>query len=138
MFPLDRPPVDLPIGSFRLVFPVGSFLLDLSRWICPGVIHSHYVLFTGVYFPFDIFPLTNSVWIFPLGSFALDISCWIISRSTCNREDYATIDNAEVLDDVYLVASCTSGPTALPAGWRLADWDASVAMVRHDFRSNSA
>lgn len=45
------------------------------------------------------------------------------------REDYATIDNAEVLDDVFVDGSCTLIPQTVPAGWRLADWDAGVAFV---------
>lgn len=46
-----------------------------------------------------------------------------------NREDYATIENAAVLEGVFEDASCTSSPLAVPAGWRLADWDADVAFV---------
>lgn len=52
-----------------------------------------------------------------------------------SSEDYATIDNAVALDDDYLDGSCTSLPTSVPAGWRLADWDASIASVSHGFRS---
>lgn len=48
-----------------------------------------------------------------------------------NREDYATIDNAVVLSSVFEDASCTSSPLVVPAGWRLADWDADVAFVSH-------
>lgn len=46
-----------------------------------------------------------------------------------NSEDYATIDNAVALDDDYEDTSCTLTPTAIPAGWRLAEWDANVAFV---------
>ncbi|CAM9487610.1 unnamed protein product, partial [Ectocarpus fasciculatus] len=46
---------------------------------------------------------------------------------TYNGEDYATIDNAVVFDGDFEDASCTSSPLAVPAGWRLADWDVDVA-----------
>lgn len=46
-----------------------------------------------------------------------------------NREDYATIDNAGVFDIEFGDLSCTLTPQTVPAGWRLADWDASVAFV---------
>ncbi|CAN0440151.1 unnamed protein product, partial [Pylaiella littoralis] len=42
-------------------------------------------------------------------------------------EEYATIDNAEVLDGDYDDNSCTSSPVSVPAGWRIASWDADVA-----------
>eukprot|EP00752_Nemacystus_decipiens_P006046 g5457.t1 len=48
---------------------------------------------------------------------------------TYDGEDYATIDNAEVLDGVFGVESCSSTPLAVPAGWRLADWDEAVALT---------
>lgn len=50
-------------------------------------------------------------------------------RWMCNSEDYATIDNAEVAGYEYSDLSCTSSETSVPAGWRLADWDADVAYV---------
>lgn len=50
-------------------------------------------------------------------------------RYTCNSEDYATIDNAVVTDNIFEDASCTSSPLPVPPGWRLADWDADIAFV---------
>lgn len=71
----------------------------------------------------------------------LDLFCWEFPRSlhlrsdrNCFSEDYATIDNAVVFDDDYEDASCTSAATAVPAGWRLADWNASIGLVS-DFAS---
>eukprot|EP00752_Nemacystus_decipiens_P018377 g16486.t1 len=52
----------------------------------------------------------------------------ITNFATHEGEDYATIDNAEALDDVYGVDSCSSTPLAVPAGWRLADWNPGVAL----------
>lgn len=49
-------------------------------------------------------------------------------------EDYATIDNTVALDGDFLDGSCTSLPTSVPAGWRLADWDANIALVSDYFR----
>ncbi|CAM9538937.1 unnamed protein product, partial [Laminaria digitata] len=45
---------------------------------------------------------------------------------TLDDEDYATIDNAVVLNDEFDDTSCTTTRTSVPAGWRLADWDAGV------------
>ena len=47
----------------------------------------------------------------------------------CNREDYASIEDSDPLDGDYTDASCTSSPLSVPAGWRLADWDADIAKV---------
>lgn len=54
-----------------------------------------------------------------------------LSRSICgvHSEDYATIDNAVVLNDEFDDTSCTTTRTSVPAGWRLADWDAGVGSV---------
>ena len=52
-----------------------------------------------------------------------------ISLNLWHSEDYATIDNAAVLDGDYQDGSCTSGPTSVPPGWRLADWDANIGLV---------
>lgn len=58
-----------------------------------------------------------------------------LSMNPRHSEDYATIDNAVVLDGDFEDASCTSAPTSVPAGWRLADWDATTAKVSKRFRS---
>lgn len=46
-----------------------------------------------------------------------------------HSEEYATIDNALVRDNLFEDASCTSSPVSVPAGWRIADWDVDVAYV---------
>ena len=51
------------------------------------------------------------------------VGCWY------SREDYATIDNAEMPDGDYGNDSCSSTPLAVPARSRLGDWDAELVRV---------
>ena len=75
--------------------------------------------------------------------------CWLVTIAIAsfafpavvsgnNREDYATIDNAGVFDIDFEDLSCTLTPQAVPAGWRLADWDADIAFVSPTYTIQSS
>ena len=81
---------------------------------------------------------------FPSHRLPLNFSRWVFfpfhlrSDRVCFSEDYATIDNAAVFDGDFEDGSCSTVANSVPAGWRLADWDASVGLVSYFSRHRGA